>query len=220
MKSLKTELIPTRASLLQRLKSVDAQTSWNEFVNIYHDLIRGVARQAGLSDAEADDVVQETLISAAKRLPRFDYDPAGSFKAWLLRMTRWQISRQFRIRRRHSAQSFPEETETCTNPIEKIPDPLSQNLDAIWDADWNTKLLEAAMARLKRKADPEKFQIFDLYVRKEWDPARVAAKFNLSVNQVYLIKHRFTALLKSEVELIEKELIDVSGRLCSFTAAS
>jgi RNA polymerase sigma-70 factor (ECF subfamily) len=48
-----------------------------------------------MTDAEAQDVVQETIF-LARHMPTFKYDPAiGSFKAWLLNMTRWRIIDQF-----------------------------------------------------------------------------------------------------------------------------
>src|SRR6185295_216309 len=94
------EMIHTRATLLQRLKDWQDQSSWQEFFDTYWRIIYGVARKAGLTDAESQDVVQETLVSVAKHMPTFDYDPAiGSFKAWLLNMTRWRIIGQFRKRR-------------------------------------------------------------------------------------------------------------------------
>src|SRR5213592_2844159 len=94
------ELIPTRASLINRLKNCQDQSSWQEFFDTYWKLIYGVARKAGLTDAEAQDVVQETMASVSKHMPTFKYDPAiGSFKAWLLNMTRWRITDQLRKRR-------------------------------------------------------------------------------------------------------------------------
>src|SRR5438876_10723498 len=99
MKEPANKLIPTRASLLARLKDWQDQSSWREFFDIYWKLIYGVARKAGLNDAEAQDVVQETMASVAKHMPTFKYDPAvGSFKAWLLKMTRWRITDQLRKR--------------------------------------------------------------------------------------------------------------------------
>ena len=77
-------LIPTRRSLLSRLKNLDDQESWNDFSRIYRGLVYGVARQAGLTDSEAQDIVQETFISVVKTIQEFKYDPAvGSFKSWL-----------------------------------------------------------------------------------------------------------------------------------------
>jgi hypothetical protein len=75
-------LVRTRATLLGRMKNLDDQASWQEFFEIYWRLIYGFARKAGLNDAEAQDVVQETMVAVSKQMPRFTYDPAvGTFKA-------------------------------------------------------------------------------------------------------------------------------------------
>ena len=52
------ELIPTRESLLKRLKRWDDHQGWQEFFNTYRRLIHRVATKAGLTEAEAQDVVQ------------------------------------------------------------------------------------------------------------------------------------------------------------------
>jgi len=66
---------PTRPSLLVRLKDTGDQQSWQEFNDLYRKLIFGFAIKAGLTETEAQEVVQETLIAAAKNLPEFRYDP-------------------------------------------------------------------------------------------------------------------------------------------------
>ena len=45
------ELIPTRDSLLSRLKDRHDDESWRDFFNTYWKLIYGVARKAGMTDA-------------------------------------------------------------------------------------------------------------------------------------------------------------------------
>jgi hypothetical protein len=62
------DTIATRASLLDRLKDHADDASWQEFFDTYWRLIYSVARRAGLNDAEAQEVVQETVISVARRL--------------------------------------------------------------------------------------------------------------------------------------------------------
>jgi hypothetical protein len=57
---LKAGLIPTRATLIEKLKNWENQTSWREFFDTYWQLIYCVARKAGLTNVEAQDVVQET----------------------------------------------------------------------------------------------------------------------------------------------------------------
>jgi RNA polymerase sigma-70 factor (ECF subfamily) len=202
------ELIPTRATLIQRLKDWQDQSSWQDFFDTYWKLIYGVAVKGGLTAAEAQDVVQETMISVAKHMPTFEYDPAiGSFKTWLLNMTRWRITDQLRKRGPFAAgHPASEDTATGTRTVDKVVDPASRNLDALWDAEWEKNLLDAAMAKVKRRLDPQKYQIFDLYVNKEWAPEKVAATFGISVDQVYLAKHRTTELIKEEVKKLEQKM--------------
>jgi RNA polymerase sigma factor (sigma-70 family) len=206
MKHSDSELIPTRASLIHRLKDWQDDASWQDFFKIYWKLIYGVARKAGLADAEAQDVVQETLISVAKHVPTFKYDPfLGSFKAWLLNLTRWRIIGQFR-KRQPVADPGGNDSVTRTDIVDAAPDPNAPDLDALWEAEWETNLLHAALDNLKRRIDPQRFQIFEFYVNKEWPPEKVAERFGVSVDQVYQIKHRVTETLRAEATRLEKEM--------------
>jgi RNA polymerase sigma-70 factor (ECF subfamily) len=199
------ELIPTRASLLHRLKDWQDQSSWQDFFDTYWKLIYGVARKSGLSDAEAQDVVQITLAAVAKHMPTFQYDPAiGSFKSWLLIKTRWCIIDQFR-KRGPFAEHRPISSRTGTGTVERVADPAGQALDAIWEVEWEKNLLNAAVTSVKRHIDPQKYQIFDFYVNKDWPPSKVAARFGVSVDQVYLIKHRVTETIRAEVKRLERQ---------------
>jgi RNA polymerase sigma-70 factor (ECF subfamily) len=207
MKMRQTELIPTRASLLQRLRNWQDDCSWQEFFNIYWRLIYSVARKAGLAPDEAEDVVQETLISVAKHMPAFRYNPEiGSFKSWLLTMTRWRIIAQFRKRKHSPGQpEFVDDTSSAL-PGDDIPDLSIQSLDEVWEAEWQNNLLAAAIEKVKH-SEPGKFQIFDFYVNKQWDPVKVASHFKVSVNQVYQTKHRLTDAIREEVKRLEKEMV-------------
>ena len=202
--SVSEQLIPTRATLIARLRDWRDQSSWQEFFDTYWKLIYGIALKGGLTDAEAQDVVQETMIGVAQRMPAFKYDPAiGSFKAWLLNLTRWRIADQFRNRGRHTAEPDPHAAKSGPEAI----DPISDSLSRAWEAEWEKTLLDAAIARVKRRLDPQKFQVFDFYVNKGWPPEKVARTFDLSVDQVYLSKHRITQLIQEEVRRLEKEMI-------------
>ena len=78
MPSQPEELIPTRETLLSRLKDMGDEDSWQEFFETYWKLIYGTARKAGLADDEAQDIVQETVISVAKNIEGFKYDPRSA----------------------------------------------------------------------------------------------------------------------------------------------
>ena len=208
------ELIPTRATLIQRLKNWQDQASWQDFFDTYWRLVYGVAVKQGLSKVEAQDVVQETMISVAKHMPAFKYDPVvGSFKAWLLNMTRWRIAD--RLRKRQPLVAYRESTHETSLGDSKIDGEKSAgeeihilpDLDKIWDDEWEKNLLEVSITKARRHLDPKQYQIFDFYVNKAWDPERVAKVFGISVNQVYLAKHRVTEMIRLEVERLQKEMM-------------
>jgi RNA polymerase sigma factor (sigma-70 family) len=198
--------IPTRSSLLKRLKNWQDQESWQEFFNLYGRLIFGVAIKAGLTEAEAQDVVQDTVVVVARKMPGFAYDPAlGSFKSWLLLITRRRIEKQLRKR----LPTNPPRTDrpddgSRTAAIERICDPAGFDLEAIWDREWETNLAAAALARVKRQVKPRQFQIFDLYVLQEWPVKEVARALGVSRGLVYVTKHRIAGLLKKELRDLQR----------------
>ncbi len=150
-------------------------------------------------------MVQETVITVAKKVGKLRYDPArGSFKGWLLHITRWRIADQYRKRQPGENRVHFSDDTRLTATIERVPDQDAMDLDALWEKEWQENLLAAAMQRLKKKVDAKQFQIFDCYVRKEWPAQKVATELGVNVGQVYLARHRMTALLKKEIKAMEK----------------
>jgi RNA polymerase sigma factor (sigma-70 family) len=197
--------LATRRSLVERLADWDDQLRWQEFFDTYSKLIYSAARKSGLTDAEAQEVVQETVITVARNIEKLKYDPAiGSFKGWLLQITRWRIADQFRKRQPTNAKHPPLSDRQATATIERVPDPRSIDFDAAWEAEWKENLFEAAIARVKKQIEPKQFQIFDCYVRKEWPAEKVAARLGVNIGQVYLARHRVGALLKKEIRSLER----------------
>jgi RNA polymerase sigma factor (sigma-70 family) len=198
-------LLATRRSLVDRLEDWGDRKHWQEFFDTYWKLIYSAARKSGLRDAEAQEVVQETVITVAKKVGKLRYDPAvGSFKGWLLHITRWRIADQFRKRDPMEARRSRSPDDRATATIERVPDTDVADLDALWEKEWQENLFAAAIARVKKKVDPKQFQVFDCYVRKEWPAQKVAAELRVSVGQVYLARHRISALLKKEIKALEK----------------
>jgi RNA polymerase sigma factor (sigma-70 family) len=200
--------LPTRQSLLSRLKAWDDQESWRDFFNTYWRLIYGVAIKAGLSDQEAQDVVQETILSIAKGMRTFKYDPAaGSFKNWLLLITRRRIADFDRKRHRElPAQPHRADSDLETPTVEKIAAPGGVDIGLIWDDEWQKNLVEAAMDRVRRRVDARQFQIFDCYVLRDWPVKEVARTLGVSATQVYVAKHRVGAVLKQELTNLQENL--------------
>ena len=79
----------TRASLILRLQNADDVGAWDEFVELYGPVVYRVARNRGFQSADAENLVQQVLLSVAQSvgvwLLRQD---RGSFRTWLLRIAR------------------------------------------------------------------------------------------------------------------------------------
>jgi RNA polymerase sigma factor (sigma-70 family) len=205
------DFIPTRYSLLSRLQNCDDQESWKDFFDTYWRLIYFIALKSGLTEAEAQDVVQETIICVAKDINKFKRDRAlGSFKGWLRNLTRWRIADQLRKRKPDTLEENPSSSENAGLPeLSEIPDPADAGLEKIWEEEWQANLMEAALERVKHRVREEHYQMFDLNVVRQWPANQVAKTLEVHIAQVYLAKHRILALVKKEVRLLEKQWDDL-----------
>lgn len=212
--SVADELIPTRWTLLNRLKDWQDQDSWRVFFDTYWRLIYCVARRAGLSDDASQDAVQETLLTVARRLPDFRTDPrAGSFKGWLMQITRRRIIDQWRkINRQEKVLEPLGDSERRTDLFERLPDNRANNLEVLWEEEWECNLLEIALEHVKNRVSPKQYQIFDFYVLKQWSVRDVCRTLNVNAGQVYIAKHRVAAVLKRELKAVQARFADSPSR--------
>ena len=201
------ELAPTRESLLERLRNLDDNASWQEFFDIYWKLIYCAAIKLGLSDQEAEDVVQETIIGVARKMETFRYDPQTcSFKGWLMHITRRRVID--RLRKRHTQQQAftPWRGDSATSGASlQIEDKNAERaFENTWDEEWEKNLMDAALERVKRKVTPEHYQIFYLRGLKDM-PARVIAQLlGASLVKVYVVSHRVARMVKHEVRMLAR----------------
>lgn len=201
--------LATRSSLLCRLHDAGDDASWQSFFDSYWRLIYNVARKAGLSDADAQDVVQETIIAVARKMPRFCYDRSkGSFKQWLLLITRRRIHDH--LRKIYRMPEFVEPTSSEEDSVAQMPSdrdlgPDAQ-IDAAWEYEWQQNRLQRALARVRQQVNPKHYQVFDCCVLKDVPAGQAAKMFGLAVAQVYLINHRVGLALKRAAKQLEAEV--------------
>ena len=197
----------TRKSLIARLDNWEDQQTWDDFYQTYWRLIYSVAMKSGLRSEEAFDCVQETILSIAKQSKKQLYDPKqGSFKTWLMNMTRWRINDQFRKRKKDTAMyGSGADDDRKTAMIDRVEDPQGDVLDRLWETEWKKNLADAALARVKLQVSPKQYQIFDYYVVKQWDAKKVQDHLDVSMAQVYLAKHRVGSVLKKELAKLESD---------------
>ena len=195
--------------MLKRLSEAGDDASWRTFFDTYWRLLYNVARKSGLSEADAQDVVQETVIAVARKMPEFRYDPAkGSFKRWLLLITRRRIQDHFRRVYRTIPTSSVAEAE-IGRALERVPAPTlppDAQIEEAWEEEWRANFFQGALARVRQRANPKQYQVFDCCVLQGMPPAKVARMLGLNAGQVYLAKHRISRAVKRAAAEVEAEL--------------
>jgi RNA polymerase sigma-70 factor (ECF subfamily) len=201
------ELAPTRQSLLERLRNLEDHAAWQEFFDTYWKLIYCAAIKGGLSDDEAEEVVQETVIGVARKMETFRYEPQTcSFKGWLMHVTRRRIIDHLRKRQTRPPSFVPIKADTDTTETAlQVPDAAAQQaFESMWDEEWEKNLVDAAMERVKQKVNPKHYQIFYLHHVKNMGARDVGQLMKVSAAKVYVVCHRVGRLVKREVEGLER----------------
>jgi RNA polymerase sigma factor (sigma-70 family) len=191
----------TRQSLLTRLKDWNDHAGWREFFDTYWRLIYNVARKSGLGDQDAQDLVQEVLLGVAKQMPQCRYDKTkGRFKHWLCGIVRHRIIDHWRKNGKADALKSPmPERESLLGSAEP-------ELDRVWQSEWASSLLKAALARVQGKVSARNFLIYDLSVVRDTPTSRICSMLGVNAAQVFLARHRVGKLVKAELHTLEEGL--------------
>lgn len=201
----------TRPSLLFRLRNWSDEASWAEFYRLYYDFVFGFARRRGLKHADAEEVTQDVFKRVAETIHQFESDPnRGTFRGWLLNLTRWRIADKFRAAQPHEQQApspRPADATDRTATIERLPDEvLGAASENAWEEEWQRHVLDAALRRLAQRVPARHFQIFELYSSQAWPVLRISRELGVSIATVYVINHRLTKQLKAEVTKLNGQL--------------
>jgi RNA polymerase sigma factor (sigma-70 family) len=195
-----SEAPATRPSLLVRLRDSQDERAWGEFVEIYHPLVYRLARQRGLQDADAADLVQEVFRAVAVAVSRYDPDPAkGSFRGWLATIARNLTVNLLRAQRRQ----FQGSGETgMIQLLEAQPAPTCEE-SAIFDAEYRRRLLAWAADRVRGEFSEPAWQAFWRTAVDGCPPKDVAKALGMTLGTVYQYKSRVVARIRREIEQIE-----------------
>jgi len=180
--------VSTHTTLLRRLATGNDQLAWDEFVQRYGAVVRAVAHRHGLQPADADDVLQDTLIGLTRSLPGFEYNPqTAKFRTYLKSIVQRIIFQRFRQKQ-------------STVGIELLGAlPAADEADAIWDTEWRQHHLRLAMETIEIEFSSRDRLVFTLYVGSQQPPGSIADELGISIDLVYKIKSRIMKRLESVI---------------------
>jgi len=192
----------TRVTLLHRLRDGKDADAWREFIRLYGPVVYGFARNRGLQDADAADLMQEVLRSIARNADKMEYDPKrGTFRGWLYTVTRNKIYNFLsgqKNRPRGSGDSGAQER------LDAVPD-RADPPDADWDLEYQRRLSARAMDRVRHEFHAATWDAFWGTAVEGRSAAEVGGELKMTTGAVYVAKSRVLARLREEVRRIEAE---------------
>lgn len=196
----------TDIALLDRLRDADAAHAWELFYDRYADAIFRYARKLGLNDADARDVVQETMIVLMRLLPDFVYDPSRRFRNLILTIAHRSALRVLQ----HAARTSPvaEPWILDVAGLQLFEEDPGGELSKEDLSLWRQSLVESTLQEFLRHAtiNRQSYEVFQCHVVQHQPVLEVAQKFGISVNSVYQTKLRVLKRLKAAVAHLEQEL--------------
>jgi RNA polymerase sigma-70 factor (ECF subfamily) len=184
----------TNAQLIWRVRDGSDASAWNRFVRLYEPLVVSVCRRHGLQQSDASDVVQEVFAAIAGAMPRFCYDAArGSFRSWLIKVTRSKLANHFQERRRRgpevNAQALVEQVSCEERPeIER-----DESLHGQWE------LLDRIKNEIRGEFRPATWSAFWLTAMQGFSAEEVAEYLGISIQAVYIAKSRVLKRFRARV---------------------
>jgi RNA polymerase sigma-70 factor (ECF subfamily) len=169
-------------------------------VHLYGPLVLSWCRRRGLQTADAEDVTQEVLRTVFTRIGEFRKGPGGSFRGWLLGITRNKLGDHWR---RCSRQPQAEGGSEVRGKLEQVPSEEPADEPASAEA---MALYRRAFNLIRSEFEEQTWQAFWLVVCENRPPADVARELSLSLNAVYLAKSRVLRRLRETLgDLPEEE---------------
>jgi RNA polymerase sigma-70 factor (ECF subfamily) len=188
-------MIETSLSLLELAGRNGDAKAWRRLEEIYAPLLRSWLRRQGVSDTDADDLVQEVLLAVSRSLPQFEHvGRAGAFRSWLRRTL------VFRLRDFWRSRDYRPVAPGGTSWGERL-DQLADDGTAL-SREWDRAHDEFAMSRLLEQVRPRfearTWEAFRRQVLEGERADRVAAELGLSLNSVYVARSRVLKTLRQE----------------------
>lgn len=191
----------TSVTLLARLGGSTADPgAWEEFLRRYGPRVLGWCRHWNLQEADAEDVAQNVLLSVARQMRTFRYDPARSFRGWLKAVTRAAWSDWLDARRHAVAGSGD-------TGVRQVLESVSARDDLVvrLEAEFDRELLDTAAAQVRLRVDAKTWGAFALTAIDGLSGAEAADRLGMKVAAVYVAKGRVQKMLQDEVKALDLE---------------
>ncbi|HRX86153.1 MAG TPA: sigma-70 family RNA polymerase sigma factor [Phycisphaerae bacterium] len=191
----------TSTSLLAGLQDHANRTVWQQFAARYQPMLVRYGRRLGLSDADAEDAAQQTLIAFSQSYREGKYDPLkGRLRVWLFGIARNQVRNLQRKVGRQEQQVVEESQQTGF--FARLPD--DDRFEQIWEEEWRDAVLRQCLTEVAREFDDRTVQAFELFAWRGQSAQEVADQLGMSPNAVFIAKHRVMKRIRALLPAMEE----------------
>jgi RNA polymerase sigma-70 factor (ECF subfamily) len=182
----------TTTKLLDDLRDRSNDLAWTQIDARFRPVIAGLARRLGLSEADSEEVAQQTIAEFARAYREGRYDRSkGRLSSWILGIAHHTALRELRNGRR---ALLPGQTA-----IANVVD--DDALRTIWADERDRAILNRAFSHLRDESalDDRTLLAFELVALRGVAAQHAATQCGMSVDQVYVAKTRVTKRLRQVV---------------------
>ena len=110
-------LSKTTTQLLEALHDEGNEVAWQAFDDRHRPIVFGVARRLGLSEEDAADVAQQSIVEFLQAYKRGAYErERGRLRSWLVGIARFRSLDALRRRKR----ALGERSATCASRLRRV----------------------------------------------------------------------------------------------------
>jgi RNA polymerase sigma-70 factor, ECF subfamily len=185
----------TTSTILQRLHDHRDRSMWQRVDDRFRRPIIAFARRLGLSESDADDAAQETIVAFIEAYQAGNYQrQRGRLSSWLFGIAHQVVAN----RRRRAARDAARLGAGAAEPAD-VADP--RMVADVWEQEWQTAMLDTCLAQLQSEIAGKTYEAFRMVVREGISPDDAAAALGMTRDAVYVAKHR---ALKRLADLIRE----------------
>ncbi len=190
--------LTTSTALLEGLNDPSNREVWEQFDRRYRPVISAFVMRLGVGANDAADVAQETLATFLTDYHAGKYDRTrGRLHSWIIGIARHRAYDFFRARKRH-------QHEGGVSAMESMP--KDDELESMFEEECRQVVLSEALARLRSQTrmNDETIKAFTRHVIDRFPPETVANELGITVDAVYMAKHRCLSKLRALVAELEQ----------------
>ena len=185
----------TSLSLLDRARGDVTDEAWQRMAEVYSTLLRSWLMRFDVASIDADDLIQEVLLTVSHELPQFEHSGrAAAFRSWLRTILVHRLRDFWRSRKYRPAATGG---STWAEQLEQLADE-SSNASREWNLDHDRHVMSRLLEAVRPRFEPKTWEAFH---RQMFDGQRadvVAAELGMPLNSVYVARSRVLSTLRRE----------------------